>query len=93
LIGVGLFTDGAFGAGWNGVSAGRGVSGLFAFDPGQLSAQVAALAAIGLCAAAVSAVLLIPFALIARRAPAATPQREAAPPIVEAVSSAPASDG
>jgi Amt family ammonium transporter len=46
LIAVGLFSDGTYGAGWNGVGAtqymgqaGRGVTGLFYGDPSQLVAQ------------------------------------------------------
>jgi len=46
LISVGLFSDGSYGAGWNGVGAtqymgqaGRGVTGLFYGDPSQLVAQ------------------------------------------------------
>jgi len=46
LISVGLFSDGSYGAGWNGVGAsqymgkaGRGVTGLFFGDPSQLVAQ------------------------------------------------------
>ncbi len=45
LIAVGLFSDGSYGAGWNGVGAtkymgqaGRGVTGLFYGDPSQLVA-------------------------------------------------------
>ena len=46
LIAVGLFSDGSYGQGWNGVGAadylgkaGRGVTGLFYGDPSQLVAQ------------------------------------------------------
>jgi ammonium transporter, Amt family len=46
VIAVGLFSDGSYGAGWNGVGAsqylgkaGRGVTGLFYGDPSQLVAQ------------------------------------------------------
>jgi ammonium transporter, Amt family len=46
LLAVGLFSDGSYGAGWNGVGAtdylgqpGRGVTGLFYGDPSQLVAQ------------------------------------------------------
>jgi Amt family ammonium transporter len=46
VIAVGLFADGSYGAGWNGVGAaeylgkaGRGVTGLFYGDPSQLAAQ------------------------------------------------------
>ena len=46
LLAVGLFSDGTYGAGWNGVGAtqymgqaGRGVTGLFYGDPSQLVAQ------------------------------------------------------
>ena len=46
LIAVGLFSDGTYGVGWNGVGAtkymgqvGRGVTGLFYGDPSQLVAQ------------------------------------------------------
>ncbi len=47
VLSVGLFADGTFGAGWNGVGAasylgvaGRGVTGLFYGDPSQLIAQI-----------------------------------------------------
>ncbi len=47
LISLGLFADGTYGAGWNGVGAaaykgivGRGVTGLFYGDPSQLIAQI-----------------------------------------------------
>jgi ammonium transporter, Amt family len=42
LLAVGLFADGTYGIGWNGVSpnALHGVQGLFYGDPGQLGAQV-----------------------------------------------------
>ncbi|MDN5325953.1 MAG: ammonium transporter, Amt family [Moorella sp. (in: firmicutes)] len=47
LLAVGLFADGTYGAGWNGVGAdsylgvaGQGVTGLFYGDPGQLVAQL-----------------------------------------------------
>ena len=47
LISLGLFADGTYGAGWNGVGAaeylgkaGLGVTGLFYGDAGQLAAQV-----------------------------------------------------
>jgi Amt family ammonium transporter len=47
VIAVGLFSDGTYGAGWNGVGAseylgkaGQGVTGLFYGDPSQLVAQV-----------------------------------------------------
>ena len=69
LIAVGLFADGAFGSGWNGVSTLRGVQGILAADPGQLSAQLAALMAIGSFAACVAAVLLLPISYIVRRFP------------------------
>jgi len=46
VLAVGLFSDGSYGAGWNGVGAseylgkaGRGVTGLFYGDPSQLVAQ------------------------------------------------------
>jgi Amt family ammonium transporter len=41
LLAVGLFADGTYGIGWNGVSATatHGVQGLFYGDPGQLGAQ------------------------------------------------------
>ncbi|MDI3299293.1 MAG: ammonium transporter [Bacillota bacterium] len=42
VLSVGLFADGTYGIGWNGVGAGaaRGVTGLFFGDPGQLVAQL-----------------------------------------------------
>ncbi|HEX2998737.1 MAG TPA: ammonium transporter [Armatimonadota bacterium] len=47
LISLGLFADGTYGAGWNGVGAssylgvaGKGVTGLFYGDPSQLVAQL-----------------------------------------------------
>jgi Amt family ammonium transporter len=42
LLAVGLFADGTYGFGWNGISAAstHGVQGLFYGDPGQLGAQV-----------------------------------------------------
>src|SRR5262249_59320035 len=46
LLSVGLFSDGTYGAGWNGVGAteylgkaGQGVTGLFYGDASQLAAQ------------------------------------------------------
>lgn len=69
LIAPGLFADGVFGAGWNGLAASTGVRGLLASDPGQLSAQVAALAAIGAYAIVSSTLLLFPLAVILRRLP------------------------
>jgi len=71
LIAVGIFADGAFGSGWNGVLTPRGVQGILAADPGQLSAQLAALIAIGLFAMCVAAVLLLPISFIVRRFPSA----------------------
>ena len=48
IISLGIFADGTYGAGWNGVGAsvyqgiaGRGVAGLLYGDPGQFVAQVA----------------------------------------------------
>ena len=67
LIAVGIFADGAFGSGWNGVATPRGVRGVLAADAGQLSAQMAALIATGLFAASVSTMLLLPISYIARR--------------------------
>src|SRR5262249_56604176 len=42
VLAVGLFADGTYGIGWNGVSATalHGVQGIFYGDPGQLGAQV-----------------------------------------------------
>ena len=42
LLALGLFADGTYGIGWNGISASatHGVEGLFYGDPGQLGAQV-----------------------------------------------------
>jgi Amt family ammonium transporter len=71
LIALGLFADGAFGVGWNAVMTSGGVQGLLASDPGQLSAQLAALIAIGLFAACVAAALLLPISFIVRRLPSA----------------------
>ena len=49
LIALGIFADGTYGAGWNGVGAeaylgvaGKGVTGLLYGDPGQLAAQAIA---------------------------------------------------
>ncbi|HLF25811.1 MAG TPA: hypothetical protein VJG32_05705 [Anaerolineae bacterium] len=73
LIALGVLADGAFGSGWNGVDVAQGVRGVLASDPGQLTAQLAALAAIGALAVCVAALLLFPFALLTRRAPAVLP--------------------
>jgi Amt family ammonium transporter len=67
LIALGLFADGAFGAGWNGAAVTGGVRGLFASDPGQLTAQLAALAAISLFSIGASTLLLLPVAILTRR--------------------------
>jgi ammonium transporter, Amt family len=42
LLAVGLFADGTYGIGWNGISANalHGVQGIFYGDPGQLMAQI-----------------------------------------------------
>jgi Amt family ammonium transporter len=74
LLALGIFADGAFGAGWNGVAVDQGLRGLLASDPGQLTAQIAALTALGAYAVVLSAILLTPLALITRRSirPAAT---------------------
>jgi len=42
VLSLGLFADGTYGAGWNGVgaNAAKGVTGLFYGDPGQLIAQL-----------------------------------------------------
>lgn len=74
LVAAGLFADGVFGAGWNGVQIGEGVRGLLASDPGQLSAQLLALAAIGLFASAAATFALWPLSLLLRRiTPTASP--------------------
>ncbi|MDI3316322.1 MAG: ammonium transporter [Bacillota bacterium] len=48
VLSVGLFADGTYGIGWNGVgtSAARGVAGLFYGDPSQLLAQLVDVAVI-----------------------------------------------
>jgi len=78
LIAVGIFADGAFGSGWNGVATPRGVQGILAADPGQLSAQLAALIAIGLFATCMAAALLLPIFFIVRRS-ASAPDARVAP--------------
>lgn len=67
VIALGLFADGAFGSGWNGVLAAGGVRGLLAGDAGQLTAQGAALVAIGAFAACSALLLLSPAAILTRR--------------------------
>jgi Amt family ammonium transporter len=71
LIAAGIFADGAFGSSWNGVATPRGVQGILAADPGQLSAQLAALIAIGVFAVCAAAALLLPIFFIVRRSPSA----------------------
>jgi Amt family ammonium transporter len=46
LLALGLFADGSYGIGWNGVgaTASKGVTGLFFGDPGQLVAQLISMA-------------------------------------------------
>jgi Amt family ammonium transporter len=83
LIAVGLFADGAFGAGWNGVTVSQGVRGILAADPGQLTAQYAALIATGLFALGAAALLLSPFTIVARRSPSAI-NPPAAPTVADA---------
>ena len=65
LVALGLFADGAFGSGWNGIAG--GVRGALDGDPGQLTAQIAALAAIGLAAAGIAGMLFWPLSTLARR--------------------------
>ena len=67
LIAPGLFADGIFGAGWNGVTLSGGVRGLLASDPGQLTAQLAALVAIVTCAVCAATLLLLPLSTVTRR--------------------------
>jgi Amt family ammonium transporter len=67
VIAPGLFADGAFGSDWNDVVTAQGVRGLLYADPGQFSAQAAALIAIGVLAVGVATVILTPFGLLARR--------------------------
>lgn len=66
LIAPGLFADGVFGAGWNGVTLPGGVRGLLASDPGQLTAQLSALIAVVTCAVCVSTLLLLPVSIVTR---------------------------
>ena len=66
VLAIGLFADGAFGKGWNGAALASGVRGLLANDPGQFSAQAAALFALALFASIVSAVTLFPLSLITK---------------------------
>ncbi len=86
LIALAIFADGAFGSGWNGVTAASGVRGILASDPGQLTAQLAALAAIGAFAIGAATLLLWPLSIITRRSsvtptyPAAQPTAITAPP-------------
>ena len=92
LIALGLFADGAFGAGWNGVGAAQGVKGFLASDPGQLTAQLAAWAAIGAFAVCITALLLLPLSIITRRSPAGTPLSAAAQSAADASPPASAPD-
>lgn len=96
LLCVGLFADGAAGAGWQGVGgenyrgvAGQGVSGLFVARifqpdfPGQLQSQIIGVAALGLWGFLTGLLLCIPLALIFHgllRRPEPTP----APPLMPA---------
>jgi Amt family ammonium transporter len=73
LIAAGIFADGAFGAGWNGVDVAHGVRGALASDVGQFSAQLAALAAIGVFAVCVATLLLFPLSILTRRSSAVPP--------------------
>ncbi len=80
LIALAVFADGAFGAGWNGVNTAQGVRGILAADPGQLTAQLGALAVLSALAIGVSALLLLPLSIFTRRSPAEPRIAEAAPP-------------
>lgn len=66
-IALGLFADGAFGNGWSGVNLERGVAGVFASDPGQLSAQLAALAAIIAFSISSATAVLAPLSIVLKR--------------------------
>ena len=48
LLAVGIFANGKFGAGWNGVGKGGGVRGILYGDASQLLAQVLAAAVLAL---------------------------------------------
>ncbi|HZY43321.1 MAG TPA: hypothetical protein VFF70_01105 [Anaerolineae bacterium] len=73
LISIGFLADGTYGAGWNNVgvkeylgAAGQGVTGLLAKanlqnDPGQMSAQITGLLAIGLFAFVMSWLFIRPW--------------------------------
>ena len=77
-LAVGLFADGRWGAGWNGIgsqeyllTAGQGVTGLmsasgYATDSGQITAQLAGAGAIALFALLVGGVVMLAAHLIAR---------------------------
>jgi Amt family ammonium transporter len=67
LIALGLFADGAFGGGWNGVNLNHGVGGVLGSDPGQLTAQLAALAAIATLSLVSATLLLAPFSIVLKR--------------------------
>ncbi len=64
MLALGIFADGAFGAGWNGVAA--GVRGALSSDPGQLTAQAFALAALAALIMCVAALLLFPISFLLR---------------------------
>jgi Amt family ammonium transporter len=64
MLALGIFADGAFGAGWNGVA--NGVRGALSSDPGQLTAQAFALAALAALVTCVAALLLFPLSLLLR---------------------------
>jgi len=79
LLAVAFFADGKFGSGWNGIGAeeylhvaGQGVSGLWTATgfqpdwPGQLQAQAAGLAAIGLFAFLVASLVFGLLGLVGR---------------------------
>ena len=84
-LAVGIFADGRWGAGWNGIGAGeyllikgQGVTGhlpadAFVADSGQLTAQLAGTGAIVLFTLAAGGIVLLVTHLILRMLPRKTP--------------------
>lgn len=69
LIALGIFSDGAFGMGWNGLNTTTGVRGLLTSDPGQLTAQLSALIVIAVFSLGISTLLLTPLSFVFRAHP------------------------